>query len=428
MTALPHPAPHGASRSHPDPGSVPLPASTEAPQAHRSTNPATSPPARPAASVGAVPEWGTEVDWASGTLRDRTRGRPPAQWRPAPQPGTLPKRPFTFFETLDGGFRLLRFAPGATFGFAMIVYTLVTLATALLVTVLIVGNLGYVGRVMSNPEAGIGLNLVLQTATATASLLVLSLVLLLSAFVAVAAEAATSSERMRLSEVWRRLRGRRLRLAGLTLAGFVAHLLMLGIAIAPGLLLLLLSPVAGVLVATLGVVAWMVATVWLFTKCSLAGAAIAVEGLGIIAAVRRSWDLTRGAFWKSTGQFVVSYFLSSQIVNLILSPILVILFFAFVLVFVLLTLDGGTGALSFLGFVLTIGMGTLIAAVTIGATALMFAYLSGVVAMVYLDRRMRREGYDLVLLRRAEEDEAQATRAADSIDVDVQLARRGVRA
>lgn len=402
MTASPHPAPQGAPRSRPVPNST--------------------------GSVSTVPEWGTEVDWASGTLRERTGGRPSTQWRPAPQPGTLPKRPFTFFETLDGGFRLLRFAPGATFGFAMIVYTLVTLAAALVVTLLIVGNLGYVGRVLSNPEAGVGLNLVLQTVTATASLLALSLVLLLSAFVAVAAEAATSSERMRLSEVWRRLRGRRLRLVGLCAAGFVAHLVMLGIAVAPGVLLVLFAPVAGVLVATLGVVAWMVATVWLFTKCSLAGAAIAVEGLGLVASVRRSWDLTRGAFWKSTGQFVVSYFLSSQIINLILSPILIILFFLFVLVFVLLTLDGGSGALSFLGFGLSIGMGALIATVTIGATALMFAYLSGVVAMVYLDRRMRREGYDLVLLRRAEVDEAQATKDADSIDVAVQLAREDVRA
>lgn len=374
------------------------------------------------------PQWGTEVDWASGTLRGRTSGRPSTQWSPAPQPGTLPKRPFTFFETLDGGFRLLRFAPGATFGIAMIVYTLVTLMAALVVTLLIVGNMGYLGRVFANPEAGLGLNLVVQTMSVAASLLALSLVLLLSAFAAVAADAAASRERMRLSEVWRRLRGRRLRLIGLCLAGFVAHLLMLGITVVPGILLLVLSPGLGVLVATLGVLVWIVATIWLFSKCSLAGAAIAVEGLGVLAAVRRSWDLTRGAFWRSTGQFVVSYLLSSQVVSFIVTPILFVLFFLAILVFVALTFDGGTGAMSFMGIVLSLVAGAAIAAVTIGATALMFAYLSGIVAMVYLDRRMRREGYDLVLLRRAEIEEAQATRDADSVDVAVQLARRDVRA
>lgn len=310
----------------------------------------------------------------------------------------------------------------------MIVYTLVTLVAALAVTLLVVGNMGYLGRVFANPEAGIGLNIVVQTMTVTASLLALSLVLLLSAFVAVAADAAAASERMRLSEVWRRLRGRRLRLIVLCLAGFAAHLLMLGITLAPGVLLLALSPAIGVLVATLGVVVWIVATVWLFTKCSLTGAAIAVEGLGIIAAARRSWGLTRGAFWKSMGQYVVSYILSSQVVNFIVTPILFVLFFLFILVFVVLTLDGGSGAMSFVGIALSISAGAAIAAVTIGATALMFAYLSGIVAMVYLDRRMRREGYDLVLLRRAEIDEAQETKDADSIDVAVQLARKDVRA
>ena len=359
--------------------------------------------------------WGTEVDCRSGSLLDRTTGRPPMEWRPAPQPGTLPKRPFTFFEVMDGGFRLLRFSPGATFGISMIVCTLLTLAAALIVALLIMSSLGYIQRLATSPEAGLGLNLVVQTASVAASLLALSLVLLLSAFAAVAADAAVARERMRLSEVWRLLAGRRLRLVGLTAAAFLAHLVLLGVCLAPGILLVFAFPAAGLVLATLGVLVWMAATAWLFTRVSLAGAAIAIEDLGIVASVRRSWDLTRGGFWRSVGQYVVSYLLSSQVMGLILTPLLFIVMVGFVVLAILLSLRSGETALTVLMIAATTGMGIAIAAITIGMSALLYAYLSGVVAMVYLDRRMRREGYDLVLLRRAEVDEAAARKSADAL-------------
>jgi hypothetical protein len=323
---------------------------------------------------------------------------------------------------MDGGFRLLRFSPGATFGISMIVCTLLTLVSVLIVAVIVMGSLGLLQRLAENPEAGLGLNLVMQTGSVAVSLLALSLVLLLSAFAAVAADRAVARERMRLSEVWRSLRGRRLRLVGLTALAFAGHLLLLGVCLLPGTLLVLASPPFGVVLATLGVLVWMVASVWLFTRASLAGAAIAVEDLGIIAALRRSWDLTRGGFWRSTGQYVVSYQLSSHVMGLLMTPLLIIVMVGFVLIGVLLSLDSGTAAMSFLMFGLTIGMGLAVAAITIGMTALLYSYLSGVVAMVYLDRRMRREGYDLVLLRRAELDEAAARRDADALPATPQAA------
>lgn len=365
--------------------------------------------------LGGGSPWGTEVDWWTGTLRVRERGRPAPVWQPAPQPGTLPKRPLTFMETLDSGFRLLRFSPGATFGIAMIVCALGALVAALVVASVIMGSLGALQRLAMNPEAGMGLNLVVQTGASAASLASLSLVLPLSAFAAIAADAAVSRERMRLGEVWQRLRGRRLRLAGLTALAFAAHLVLLGIALTPGLLLLLVSPVAAVLLATLGILCWVAATIWLFAKVSLSGAAIAVEDLGPVTALRRSWDLTRGAFWRSMGQYVVSYVLAGQVMNLILGPLLFILMMGFVIALLLVTLSSGEAAFSLFAIVMTAGLGLLAATAAVGASALLYAYLSGVVAVVYLDRRMRREGYDLVLLRRAEMDEARARKNADAL-------------
>src|SRR5690606_20394385 len=280
---------------------------------------------------------------------------------------------------------------------------------------LIMGSLGYLQRLATRPEAGLGLNLVVQTASVAASLLALSLVLLLSALAAVAADAAAAQERTRLSGVWRLLAGRRLRLVGLTATASLAHLALLAVCLAPGILVVFAVPAAGLALATLGVLVWMAATVWLFTRVSLAGAAIALEDLGVVASLRRSWDLTRGGFWRSVGQYVVSYLLSSQVMGLILTPLLFIVMMAFVVIVILLSLRSGETALTVLMIAVTAGMGLAVAAITIGMSALLFACLSGVVAMVYLDRRMRREGYDLVLLRRAEVDEAAARKSADAL-------------
>jgi predicted membrane protein len=101
--------------------------------------------------------------------------------------------------------------------------------------------------------------------------------------------------------------------------------------------------------------------------------------------------------------------------GLILTPLLFIVMVGFVVLAILLSLRSGETALTVLMIAATTGMGIAIAAITIGMSALLYAYLSGVVAMVYLDRRMRREGYDLVLLRRAEVDEAAARKSADAL-------------
>ncbi|WP_051297929.1 hypothetical protein [Brevibacterium album] len=349
--------------------------------------------------------WSAQVDWRSGTLRAAPERRPVTAWRRPPQPGTLPKRPLTFFETLDGGFRLLRGAPGATFGIALLVQTLAALLVALALTALAVGGAGFLMRTLaSSPEAGLGLNVLAQTVALAGTLGSLSIGQLLTGFSSVAGDRAFGGERPRLAEVWRRLAGVRLRLVGLTLLCTAAHVGALLVLMLPGGLLLLLSPTAGVIVGSLGFLAWIPLTAAAFARFALAGSVLALERTGVLESLRRSWRLTRGSFWKTLGQLVLAYFLSSQIVNLVMSPILLVLMAGGFGLALALSLGGGVSDAVF-GTVLVL-IGVAVTALTMAATALLFAYLCGTVSCVYFDRRMRLEGYDLVLLRRAEQEDA----------------------
>ena len=68
--------------------------------------------------------WASEVDWHTGRWQMRSGTPRPRGWHPPPPRGLLPKRPLTFVEALDSGFRLLRFIPGLSIGSSLIVFTL----------------------------------------------------------------------------------------------------------------------------------------------------------------------------------------------------------------------------------------------------------------------------------------------------------------
>src|SRR5262249_60338781 len=58
---------------------------------------------------------------------------------------------------------------------------------------------------------------------------------------------------------------------------------------------------AAVVVAVFGSIAALVLTVWIWIRFSLAAPAVILEGAGPIAALRRSWQLVRGSWWRVFG-------------------------------------------------------------------------------------------------------------------------------
>ena len=78
--------------------------------------------------------------------------------------------------------------------------------------------------------------------------------------------------------------------------------------------------VATVLIALAVFVASMIAAAWLGIRLVVAVPAMLEEGLGPIAAVRRSWRLVQGNFWRIVGIVVVVYVLA-QVVQSALSAV-----------------------------------------------------------------------------------------------------------
>lgn len=360
-------------------------------------------------------DWGSVVDWRAGILAERTQSRPRTGWRPAPQPGALPKRPLTFFEVLDAGFRLLRVSPSATVGSAALVCALLALTGAAAAAAAIWVFSGALPALFDNPDALLGFNLVFQVASALGSLLLVGFLQIVSGLCALVAEhAAQSTTRISLRAVWAKLAGRRLRLIGLTAVSVLAHVCVLVVCMLPSALTALASPVAAVAVGLVGALAFLIATVWLTVRFSAAGPILAVEDATIRGSLATAWRRSRRGFIRSAGQIALGWILSSQLVSILLTPAIMV-FYILVIVAALLAFSVDSGEGSTAAVVLGVVAGVGFIALVLGATAVLFAYLAGVIAAIALDRRMRDEGYDLVLLRRAEDAEAVAAAASDRL-------------
>lgn len=345
--------------------------------------------------------WTSRMDWRSGTLVAAAPGTPRAGWRPPPRPGVLSRRPLRFFEGLDGGFRLIRFAPALTVGLSAIVFTVWTLLIGVAIAGLTWAGTGFLSAVFADPDAAAGFSIITQFGAFALSISSLSLVHLLAGVAAVGARAAFDSRRMTLRAGWRALRGVRLRLVLLTGLLGLAHLLALGVLLLPTLILAGLGQSTAALVLTgLGLLGWCAFTLYFALRTAFVGCAVAHERRTIRQAFVRSWRLTGRGFWRTLGQLLLGWYLSNQLVSIIISPLIVIAYVLTILAVIIGVSSGAGGTVMVLSAVAVVAV--VIGALTIAATAVLFAYLAGLVAVVFFDRLMRAEGYDLVLLRRAE--------------------------
>lgn len=132
---------------------------------------------------------------------------------------------------------------------------------------------------------------------------------------------------------------------------------------------------------------------WLQVSLALAAPALMLERQGIIAALRRSAKLVRGAWWRTFGILALTYlivFLLSFLVSIPFSAIAVIA-------------DGvslseffESGGPSFgWPFLIVTGIGEVI------VSTLLYPFVAGVMALLYVDQRIRREALDLDLARAA---------------------------
>jgi hypothetical protein len=132
----------------------------------------------------------------------------------------------------------------------------------------------------------------------------------------------------------------------------------------------------------------LVPGIWLYVLYSLASVALVLEGAKITESLGRSSTLLSGAWWRTFGLLLVA-----NIIAVILALIVQIPFN--------LLDDSATSSVA-PGAPVTTTTALVFAAIAgIIAETITLPFLAGVTVLVYVDRRMRREGLDIELIRQA---------------------------
>lgn len=323
-------------RDRPVPGPDPAPAIWSAPDAAADPGRTWTPPGAPGAR--AVPA--AAMSAATGTAPS------PPVYRP--RPGGIPLRPLAVGDVLDGTFTTIRHNPRATVGLAAL---LITVQQGLVVTVqLLTGGIptlaGFGDETLSLQVFG-GFDTIIGT-------LVSAVVgAVLTGMLVVVVSEDVLGRQVTAAQVWRRIRPR---IWALLVASAIAGLLpYVG-------LILLVAP---------GVILW---GAWALTT-----PALILEGLGPVQAVRRSWRLAWPDFGRVWSIRTLSVLLAMLMEALVVVPFGVI---AAATAYALGADEGDQVPVVALVLVVLGG----IAAGTVTAP-----FLAGVLALLYVDRRIDRK-------------------------------------
>ncbi len=343
----------------------------------------------------------------------------PPGWTPPPKPGLIPLAPLGLGGILGGSFRVLRRNPGPVVGVSLVIHVilaLISIGTTLLFTQ---AALSKYFAVLSTAETTGQLS-TSSVSAAASSLLVAGGTGLVSAIFTYAGQAilqgiitmevsrGTLGEKLPLRALWARTRGRipaLLGWAGLVIViSFGAFVIVfLGVAVLFAVGGTTGAIVGGILlvVVTLG---GIVIAIWLWTKLSLVPSALVIERLKLGAAVRRSWGLVRGFFWRTFGIELLVVVMLAIAAGVIESPITLIITVGNLASNPTGVTDSATAlaSVSSVSTIVTTAIDAIVATVTAIVT-------TASTALIYIDLRMRKEGFDLTLMRYVDERAAGQT-------------------
>jgi hypothetical protein len=301
-------------------------------------------------------------------------GGPP----PALKPGVIPLRPLTLSDIFNGAVGYIRANPKTTLGLTAAVVVAMQLVTLLI-------NIGPLTAIGSDTSYRYSSgDTALWTLTSLVGAIATGLAgILLSGMLTVVVGRAVFGASITVAEAWTKLRGRLLPLIGLT------ALLGLGGALLIGTVTLILvaaaaagGNAAAVLLGLLLVPALIAACGYLLTMLSFASPLIVLEQLPMVAAMSRSFALVRNSFWRVLGILLLAGLVAYLVAGAVGIP--------FNLVGEVLAAGAGASGPTVLSTAFS-AVGS-----TIGQI-ITTPFSAGVVVLLYTDRRIRAEAFDLVL-------------------------------
>ena len=299
----------------------------------------------------------------------------------AAKPGIIPLRPLTLSEIFNGAVGYVRSNPRATLGLTAIVVVLMNLIT-LVATLSPLAAFGRFGADGTDAVSAGALGAAL--AAMGGSVLVNWLGgMLLSGMLTVIVGRAVFGSTITMTETWAKIRGRLLPLLGLALleAALMAALVGL-VAVIVAVLAAIGSAPAAVLLGFPLVLVVLALTVYLYTVVLFAPVLIVLERLPVIESITRSFALVRNGFWRVLGIRALTFLVATVVAGAVGAPFNIV---------GQIIAAGDTSV----GFVLA---GTAIASIGGAVGQIITApFNAGVIVLLYTDRRMRAEAFDLVL-------------------------------
>lgn len=331
------------------------------------------------------------------------RGYPP----PAPQalkPGVVPLRPLTLSEIFNGAVSFIRLNPKPALGMTVVV-VVIAQVVALLIQLFPMASFGLLNPENFNISAGQPmdgsdfLNLMLTSVPASITTLVAAIVL--SGLLTVVVGRSVFGAKITAGEAWQRARGRLLPLLAFTGLQVLAFTAIAAVAVVIVVVAMYLAgTAAAIIVGLLLGLGFFALILWLTTLLVFAPPAIVLERVGVVDAVKRSLALVKGDFWRVFGIWILSVIVASVIASVVSVP------FALVSQVMLMTSESTTTVVIAL-VLATIGgaIGQVIAA----------PFSAGAVVLLYADRRIRAEAFDLVLQSGATNTAAESGDAIDQL-------------
>ena len=402
-------APQSSSSQNPSQGSVPsTPQVPQTPQAQQPWGAPEQPaqpaqpqqpwgaPEQPAQPQQAQQPWGAPEQPAQPQQQWGAAPQPDAAWQgtqtqggtawTVAQPGIIPLRPLTVGELFNGAFQAVRVNPQTMFGFAFAIMAVVGLVQAFFAS----SSTSSLTRALSSGDTE---DLVYSLGGSMGSFVTSGLTLLATAFLsgmlALTVWDAVLGRKSSPADAWHRFSPRFVPVLLATLLigiiEFVVIVLVLLVFMIPFFLVVVNAAsarsydsasagIGGALsIIFLMIVALIVVACFFTVKFAFTSSAVVLEGLGPVDAIKRSWSLSKGSFWRILGRIL----LIGVVIGLISS-----------------VLGGIVGAILGVGANAADSVGMLVAFsdfVSALLSAVVIPVQSSFYTLMYLDERMRKE-------------------------------------
>ncbi|QUY62624.1 glycerophosphoryl diester phosphodiesterase membrane domain-containing protein [Gulosibacter molinativorax] len=355
------------------------------------------------------PNPGGAASWDYGPSGSQYGTSAPGGWTPAPKRGIIPLRPLTFGEIFGSTFKLLRVNVGVSLGAALIVQGITTLVSAGLPVIVALWMANRISMASPSDAALLSSAMVGWLILSVIPGILLSLVgsALVQVVIVQVVAKSVLNQKARLGETFKTSWSRFWPVLGYLGLYFAVILVFSAIfallifwAISLGTNENFGGMAAVIILVILLSVGVTVLAIWVFTKLTFVMPAIVLETKGPIEAIRRSWTLSNGYFWRTFGIIVLMY-LIVQVMSQVISGVFS-LFTTFAPTFFIPTGDVATGQeAGFIALMLVFLFITILLSVLVAAIGQVL--LNGSAVIMYTDLRMRKEGLNIHLQNAVEE-------------------------